>query len=748
MAMLPVLPIGPVTVDGPLPNMRCRSLRASEGLGRCFNYQIDVIIPQASVTAAGLLGKSVTVHWTSAATGVPRLRHFNGIISGIEYQGYDGQDRSLFRLTARPWFWFLSRRVNCRIFPNSNVVDILTLLFDGKDDYQGFAIWNRDGLKADHTRKREFIVQYRESDYNFVQRLLENEGITYFFDQDVDKHTMMLVDTFPSDTAAPKVPFRIPDEHRDTTIEYVSQWNALNEVQPGKYTHWDFDFQNPAAPITSSTTIPKKYDLDGLEVYDYPGEFPAKIPAKDGLDEGDPGPYGAQYSALRLQQVQLPFAAAHAASNASSMTVGKTFNLTEHMRDDLNQEYLVVSADYIVNAPSEASGDAAPSSEFFCNLVAVDLTTPFRPPLTVAKPVVRGPQTATVTTQGSNEITSDPYGRVYVKFHWDRDPDRIDFTSSCPVRVSQLWAGTGFGAVFTPRVGQEVIVDFLEGDPDRPIIVGRVHNKLNMPQYDPVQQPTRSGIRSRSSPGGTQVNFNEIRFEDKKGQEELYFQAERNETTLVKANQDISVGANRSLTVGGNETTLVDGTRTTTVLKAETQTFKDVRVMTVTKTEDVTVNKKHTGTYHDGRVVKVDGSDEDLTVTGVNMNTTVHGEYNIVSDTHFQVKQKGDSLLIQDKCELTSVGPITIGNGQCQVKLDSGKISITADSEISLVSGQSSITLKKDGTIQIVGNTTVSLTGGQGSMQLAAAGATVSGPKVTVSGAASTEISGAIVKIN
>jgi type VI secretion system secreted protein VgrG len=351
-----------------------------------------------------------------------------------------------------------------------------------------------------------------------------------------------------------------------------------------------------------------------------------------------------------------------------------------------------------------------------------------------------------VVGEKDQEIWTDKYGRVKVQFHWDRYGNG-DENSSCFVRVSQVWAGAKWGAMHIPRIGQEVIVDFLEGDPDRPIITGRVYNDDNKPPYDLPDNQTQSGIKSRSTPKGGPNNFNEIRFEDKKDNEELFIQAEKNQTTKVKHNQSISVGADRSVSVGGNESISVTGTRSSTITKKETQTFKDDRVMTVAKTDTVTITEAHTGTYHGGRTETVDKGDT-LTVNASDKTTTVHGQFNITADKQFQVTQGANKLLVKNAVDVDSEGQIHLHNPKCSVDLKDGKVVITAADEMTLVCGSATISLKKDGTIEINGAQKVQATGGGSGMELVAAGATMSGTKTTVSGTAVTEITGAIVKIN
>jgi type VI secretion system secreted protein VgrG len=346
-------------------------------------------------------------------------------------------------------------------------------------------------------------------------------------------------------------------------------------------------------------------------------------------------------------------------------------------------------------------------------------------------------------------------GCVHVRFHWDL---LDDFTRRGGLEmneqdrdviwipVMQPWAGAGYGTQFLPREGMQVLVSFLEGQCERPVILGCLYSERSLPPWHEELGNQKVGIRSKSRPDDH--GYSEISIDDRAGHEVLFLQAQGTQTTVVKGSQSVSVGGNRSVSVGAGETISVGAKRTTTVGALDTETFQDARVTTVAKTDDLTIQQKHTGTYHGGREEKVDGADDNVTVSGANKNATVHGEYNVVADTHFKVTQKGTSLLLENKCDVTSDGPVTLSNGPCHAELKDEKITLTGASEIALVCGQASITLKKDGTIEIRGSTTVKLSGGSGTVELGAAGAKVSGPKVAVAGAGMTEVTGGLVKAN
>jgi type VI secretion system secreted protein VgrG len=346
--------------------------------------------------------------------------------------------------------------------------------------------------------------------------------------------------------------------------------------------------------------------------------------------------------------------------------------------------------------------------------------------------------------EAGEEIWTDKYGRVKVQFHWDREGQR-DENSSCWVRVAQVWAGTQWGAIHIPRIGQEVIVDFLEGDPDKPIITGRVYNADNMPPYALPDNKTQSGIKSRSSKGGAASNFNEIRFEDLKGKEELHLQAERDMSTLVKRNQSTSVGADRSVSVGGNHSVSVTGTQSTTVTKDETQTYKANRTMKVTGKNDDEIADTHTANYKNTRTETVKAPDT-LTVNGGDKIVTVHGKYDNTVDTEFKVTKAGTTLTLTDDCVLDATGKMDFHNPGTSVIGQGTKLALNGNSEVTITCGSASISLKSDGTIEIKGQT-VKIGNASNNAAFEPAGTTVNGVKITSAAVGMHEISGALIKV-
>jgi len=551
------------TIDTPLgSDVKFHAMGGIEGLSRPFVYEVDVLSDRSDIAPSELLGQPVTVH-LSMGDDDGDVRHWNGVVSGLQYIDTSDEGDSRYRLTVRPWLWQLSRSADCRIFQQMSVPDIVTQIFQDR----GFTDFER--VLFEEYEPREYVVQYRETDLQFVSRLLERAGIYYFFRHEDGKHTLVLADSPQAHQATQgceTVPYAPDDEHRDATTQYMRQWKSESELSTGVYSQSDYDFTKPQVKLFGQASSPDAASTN-LQVYDYPGGF-------DNFGDAD------TLSRLRLDQARRDAERWTGDTNARGMTVGATFDLTDHPRDDQNQTYLVTGARYRIKGTDARSTDDD-EDPYTCTLAAIDAEVTFRPPLTTRAPTVRGPQTAMVVGPSGQEIWTDQYGRVKVQFPWDR-VGQNDEDSSCWVRVTQAWAGGSFGAQFIPRIGHEVIVDFLEGDPDRPIITGCVYNASTMPPYDLPGNQTQSGLRSRSTPGGTMANGNEVRFEDAMGSEDLYIQAERTQTTLVKGDQSVTIGGSRTLSVGADETVTVVGGRTTAVTIDDTTSVLGASILNVT----------------------------------------------------------------------------------------------------------------------------------------------------------------------
>jgi type VI secretion system secreted protein VgrG len=532
--------VGPVTLTSTQPDFEFRSMVGTEELSQPFRYDIELLNPSSKVSAEKMLGSGMTVHLVQKDG---TLRHFDGVVTDFSLRGSVGEN-ALFAVTLRPWLYLLSQRINCRIFKGT-AIQIVKKVFE---DYAGVAEFTEGAIEA--STDYEFVVQYRESDLNFVMRVLERDGIYFYFKHEAGRHTLVLTD---SERLAVEgyssIEYHPPDKHSEELGERIDDWRSHHVFTTGKFTINDFNFEAPTAPLEARAAVPPAQLIKDLEAYDFPGGY---------TDVGE----GEKIARRRLETLQVPASRFEGHGNVRGVTAGQAFTLEKHPATDFNKEYLVYSAQFQVLSHARESGGIGGGGDVMAaTIVALDAAKRFRPVPRTPKPNMTGVQTAIVVGPEGGEIHTDPdgYGMVKVRFHWDRDPDTTG-KNSCWVRVSQVWAGPSMGGIFHPRLGQEVIVDFIEGDPDRPLIIGRVYNFENMPPYaltDP--NSTQSGIKTRSTPEGTLQNFNEIRFEDKKGAEELFIQAEKTHTTNVKKDRSATVGEADSVSVGGDRSVSVTG---------------------------------------------------------------------------------------------------------------------------------------------------------------------------------------------
>lgn len=540
-------------------------MSGTEQLGRLSEYRVRLVSTRSDIKIADVLGKPMGVH-LDMPNGAKR--HFGGVVTRFANCGWKG---SLCRYEAvvHPWLWLLTRSSNCRIFQEKSVVDIVKAVC-GDAAYGGLVELDAGSLSGTYN-PLPYCVQYRETDFEFVCRLLETAGIYFYFSHEESKHTMVLADSYGAHTTIPgyaTVEYSGEAGRRIVDQEAVYGWEAAGVIQASSYVLNDFDFEKAASSnsggLRVKSTIAAAFSQQAYEMYDYPGGY---VVAGDGtaLARG-------RMEALHGQCEEIV-----ADTNARGLYPGGLFALTEHPRGDQNRDYLVTSARYELVGDDYGTGGGTPT-EMQCQFTAIGKEHSYRAPRHYDKPVVRGPQTAMVVGKAGEEIWTDKYGRVKLQFHWDRD-GKEDENSSCWVRVAQGWAGKGWGAMFLPRIGMEVIVSFLEGDPDRPLVTGCVYNSDAMPPYDLPAEQTKSTIKSNSSKGGG--GFNEIRFEDKKDSEEIFVQAEKDFKRVVKNNdtlkvgfekadkgdQTISIKNDQNLDVGGNQTVNITGDQKVTVSK-------------------------------------------------------------------------------------------------------------------------------------------------------------------------------------
>ncbi len=548
--------INTLTLKTPLKDeLTISLLQGHETLGRLFQYQLELSSHNEEIDIDDILGQSVTVHFDDGADGV---RYFNGIVSSFSQTGQLKDSGASYQATLRPWLWFLTRTADCRIFQELSVPDIIKQVFQD----QGFSDI-QDELQEEH-KVWGYCVQYRETDFNFVSRLMEEEGIYYYFVHEDGKHTLVLADSGSAhqpvrDDAVMYYPVANANPRSE---QCISSWLIRREVQPGACVVNDYDFRRPKAALRQHAQIQKKHAASEYEVYDYPGEYAERF-------EGSTG----EYADIRIQELHVQQDQVEGVTDLRIMATGGLFTLDSHPRKDQNKEYLVVDSSCEISLYGDSGGIL-----YQCQFTAIDSQIPFRPARVTPKPVVQGPQTAVVVGPEGESIWPDKYGRVKVQFHWDRHAQDEDSkeNSSCWVRVSQNSAGgptgsdTGsknWGSMFLPHVDDEVIVDFLEGDPDRPIITGRVFNADNMPLEELPAEKHMSGFRD--------VYGNEIIMDSTPGDEHIRLHSPHHDSTLelgrsvkyktssdwntfTKGNSaDCRIGYKQSLTVGASTTQML-----------------------------------------------------------------------------------------------------------------------------------------------------------------------------------------------
>ncbi len=541
------------------------SMHLREGLSEPFAAAVELLASQPETPIDDLVGRSAVIKMRDPEGQGGADRYLHGLISSAaEFETND--DYTRFRLRLVPWLWLLSRSSDCRIHQNLTIPDIVKSVFDeyGLMDYE---------FEIERTYPvLEYCVQYRESHLAFVSRLLERAGIGYRFEHDEKRHRLVLFDdqTPTLDVANGATALYRSSEKSEPAPGEVWGWQAERRYRPSEVALTDYNFEDPMLDLNCKKrcNAPARGN-ERFERFHYPGYHGS-------LSDGD------HEARLWAEIEDCASYKISASSQRGDMLPGRQFKLSGHPGSSWDGEYRVCAIDH--HALQSYGTDAEPGESYSNTFTCQPTEIPFRPRRSTPRPSISGAQTATVVGTKGAEIDVDEYGRVVVQFHWDRHGER-DERSSCRVRVAHNGAGRGFGGISHPRIGQEVVVEFLEGDPDRPVVTGRLYNALqNVPWALPANA-TQGGIRSLSSPGGGRDNFNEIRFEDKTGAEEVSMQAERNMSRLIKndesdvvgndrsrsvANDEtIEIGANRSVCIGANDTLEVAGSAAENVTGAK-----------------------------------------------------------------------------------------------------------------------------------------------------------------------------------
>jgi type VI secretion system secreted protein VgrG len=496
-------PNRPVRIKTPLGEdvLLVKSLTGTERLGRPFQYELVLASEGHELDYKKIIGQNVTVF---VDKGDKEARYFNGFVSRFSQTKYE-ESLAEYRATLVPWLWFLTRTSDCRIFQNLTIPDILKQVFED----HGFS----DLITRLHGsyRKWDYCVQYRETAYDFVSRLMEEEGIYYYFKHEADKHSIVLCDSPASHkvfAGYEDILYRPPAK---SVLETLNTWVVQHEVQSGAYATTDFDFTAPRKNSLANSSMDRDHGQSRLEQFDY-------------LGEQSPFTEGERYSKLRLEEQQARHETYSGEGDARGICTGVRFMLKGHPRKEFEKEYLTTGAEYQIQANALGStSEPGAGFKYYAKMTATLLEEQFRAPRVTPKPIVHGPQTAVVVGPSGEKIYTDEYGRVKVHFHWDRH-GTADENSSCWVRVSQGWAGKNWGAMFIPHIGQEVIVECLEGDPDRPIITGRVYNAGQMPPMELPANKTKGMLRDDYG--------NQIIFDGTDGDEHISIYSPHHRSTL------------------------------------------------------------------------------------------------------------------------------------------------------------------------------------------------------------------------
>jgi type VI secretion system secreted protein VgrG len=622
-----------IAVDTPLGKdvLLLQELTGIEGISSLFSYELNLLAYEnESIVFKDIVGQKVTIT-LHLPDGTPR--YINGYVSRFTQGETDKRSFTHYHAQVVPWLWFLTRQADCRIFQNLAVPDIISQVFN-LFEFKDFRL----SLKNSYPQL-EYCVQYRETSFNFVSRLMEEFGIFYYFDHSTQgKHTMVLADQSNTLPACPSSPVSY-----DTQVgglydpEAISNWHVGQEVRTGKYTVTDYNFTTPSTSLLAND--PTVVDLAAshpLELFDYPGLHTNK-------DQGD------TVAKVRMQEEEAGYMVVSAEGNCRGLMSGYSFELKNHYRSDQNMNYVVTEVRHFASAGQSYTTAGTEGGETYSNhLTCIPASVTYRPPRVTPKPFVQGPQPALVVGKANEEIWVDKYGRVIVQFYWDRLGKKNE-NSSCWIRASQPWAGGNWGAMWIPRIGQEVLVSFLEGDPDRPVITGRVYNANQMPPYTLPDYQTRSTFMSRSSKGGGSSNYNELRFEDLKEHEQIFMNAEMDMDLRVEKDSREFIGANRHLIVTTNQ---VEQVQTDKHLHVKGNHFEAVDGnmslnVTGNQMESVTGNKSLAVTGNQSESVTGNLS---LAVTGQQQDTSM--SYAMKTDTTIHLNA-GVSAVIEAGVDLT-----------------------------------------------------------------------------------------------
>ncbi len=685
-----------------------RRMTGVEELGRIFQYELELCSENDNITFDDIIGQNVTIRMNYTDSDA---RFINGIISRFS-RTQEVEDLTYYQATIVPNLWFLTRTKDCRIYQNMDAVAIV------KDVLKEMGITDVEYKLGSTTYPtREFTVMYRESYFNFISRLLEQEGIYYYFKHEDGKHTLVLINASSLHEAQPdfeEMEFN-PRDAGSTDQDSIYYWVEMGLFESTKFSYADYSLETPKNIMFGESEVARGYAKDHLVRFDYPGRY---------YEAGD----ATNYAKYRAEEFQADYQTFKGECIIRGAACGALFAMTNYPLESQNTDYIITSTtinvvgeDYTSNPVQEQKLDP-----FKCSFTAIRKTEQFRAESITPLPFVHGPQTAIVVGPSGDEIHTDEYGRIKVQFHWDRYGNS-DENSSCFIRLAQNWAGKNWGAVTLPRIGQEVVVEFLEGNPDRPIIIGSLYNADNKPPYALPTNMTMTVMKSNSSKGGE--GFNEIRFEDKKDSEQIFVHGQKNFDKRILNDSFTWIGNDHHLQVVNDRKEKVDNDKHETVGRDHIEVIERDHNLTIKGKEAIKITDSHSHTV-EGDVIQVYKSNHSEEVTAdyylKGDNICIEAATNLtikVGDSYIAIESSGITIGTTGDIELLADGDITSESG--------GDTKVTAEGDVN-------VTATGDLNMESTGNTAIAATGT----------AEMSGSSTTVSGDGNLTLEGGMVSIN
>ena len=615
-----------ITARLPLEGLLFWKLEGREALSHPFALTVTLLGPDARIDRHALLGQPLTLDIPTGSF-LSGTRHINGKITRVAVRSEElsGTRYAVYELTLEPDLWPMRRDRNSRIFQGKTAVQIICQLLEE------FGVTVENRLTGSY-REWEYCVQYQESSLDFISRLMELEGIYYGFRHEADRHVMVLADAPEAHGAWPgyeHIAYHVTGSGGVTSAQGVSRWSLEDSVTPGIYSIDDYDFRKPNAWLLQARQNPAAPQPGQTEVFAWPGRYVEHA-------------QGEKYARVRQEEWQAAHRQISGEGTALGIAPGYTFALLNAPHGGDNGAYLTLEANYHLEENRYASGEGETVHRIRFRVLPAEVV--YRPAATTPWPKTHGPQTARVTGPQGESIHTDRYGRVKVKFHWDRE-GRDDDTSSCWVRVSSAWAGQGYGGVQIPRVNDEVVVDFINGDPDRPIITGRVYNEASMPPWALPGAATQMGFMSRSK-DGTPDNANVLRFEDRAGEEQVWIQAERNMDTHIKNDETHVVGGNQTVNIVKDHTSKVEGSYSQMTQATRSELVGGDYELSAEGSLTVASASSISLICGDSALIMNESGDVMLQCNTFSINASAQGEINTGGTLDLNLKNPGGSLSI------------------------------------------------------------------------------------------------------